>query len=138
MKEPFPRYCAGITKDPRTGVPGVTLKVAALLTEVKFRVADCVAMIIVLPAPVIVTLLPLTVATAVLPLAKLHDPEEVEVGGVREKEALPYFFVGIMNDPSFGTAGVTVKVALVVAERELPAADCVAVIRVLPAPTMVI
>jgi hypothetical protein len=34
VKEPFPRSWTGITKDPRTGVPGVTLKVAVLLAEV--------------------------------------------------------------------------------------------------------
>jgi hypothetical protein len=73
--------------------------------------------IIVLPAPVIVAVFPLTVATAALPLAKLHDPEEVEVGGVRARGLLPYFFVGIMNVPSFGSAGVTVRVAFVLAER---------------------
>ena len=72
---------------------------------------------VVLPTPVMVTLLPLTVATAVLPLVKLHDPEEVEVGGVRESGPLPYFFVGIIKVPNFGTAGVTVKVSFVLAER---------------------
>jgi hypothetical protein len=72
---------------------------------------------VVLPTPVMVMLLPSRVATAGLPLAKLHDPGEVEVGGVRARGLLPYFFVGMMNVPSFGTAGVTVKVVLVEAER---------------------
>jgi hypothetical protein len=61
--------------------------------------------------------LPLTVATAVLPLAKLHDPGEVEVGGVRARGRLPYGFVGMINVPSFGTGRVTVNVVLVLAER---------------------
>jgi hypothetical protein len=95
----------------------VTLKVADLLAEVKFRVADCVAVMVVLPAPVIVMVLPLRVATAVLPLEKLHDPGEVEVGGVRDTGPLPYFFVGMIKVPSFGTGRVTVNVVLVLAER---------------------
>jgi hypothetical protein len=92
---------------------------------------------IVLPTPVIARSVPSRVATEELLLMKLQSPGDVEVGGVSVMGALPKGFVIITKDPSFGMAGVTMKMAVVLAVKEDPDGANIAERVVLPAPTIV-
>ena len=94
-------------------------------------------MIVVLPAPTMVTLLPLTVATA--GLLDAYDTVNLELAvAPRENAASPKVFVASAPKVIVWVAGLTVSVwgTLVAAEKFVFPA-WLAVIVVLPAPTMV-
>ena len=59
-----------------------TVNVAAMLFEAYVAIAACVAVIMVVPAPTIMTVEPLTVATSVLLLLYVNAPSLLLVGAV--------------------------------------------------------
>ena len=73
-------------------------------------------MIVEVPAPTIVTVEPLIVATEVLLLVKVIAPELFDVGTVNVKSASPKFLVIALKVPKVGALVFTVKVAVVVPE----------------------
>ena len=74
-------------------------------------------MIVEVPAPTIVTVEPLIVATEVLLLVKVIAPELLDIGAVNVKSASPKFLVIALKVPKVGALVFTVKVAVVVPEE---------------------
>jgi hypothetical protein len=65
-------------------------------------VAAWLAVIVDVPAPTTVTVVPFTVATAVLLLEKVMAPALFEVGAVKVKGASPKVFAGTVKAPNVG------------------------------------
>ncbi len=74
-------------------------------------VEACVAVMVALPAPTMVTVPPLdvTVATAVLLLVYVKAPSLLLVGAVRLNEASPKFLAGAVSVPMVGAMAETTK-----------------------------
>ncbi len=114
--------------------------VAVAVLDVYIPDASCVAVIIVDPAVRIVTELPLTVATIVLLLVYVNLPVLLLTGFVKLNEGSLYFLlegttklVVHVGERSL----LTTNVAVAVLDVYIPDASCVAVITVIPAPTIV-
>ena len=89
------------------------------------------------PAPTIVTILPVIVATTGLLLSYVNAPLLVEVGAVNANGASPRFLGAISNGPNLGSAWVTTNVVVMVLDAKFPEAACLAVMMDEPAPTIV-
>lgn len=87
---PLDVVAGAIVNAPSVGVPGETVKVAVVLAAVKFEVAASLAVMVVVPTPTTVTVLPETVATAVLELVYENAPVLLDDGAVRANGATPY------------------------------------------------
>ena len=92
---------------------------------------------VVVPAPTIVTVLPLIVATFKSLDANVTAPVATDVGATKLNAASPKFLV--IADIALNIAGalLTVKIAVVVPGSKLTSPTCEAVIVVVPAPMMV-
>jgi hypothetical protein len=76
-------------------------------------VEACVAVMVVLPAPMTVTLPPeVTVATPGALLEYVKAPSLLLVGAVRLNEASPKFLAGAVSVPMVGAMGETTKDAV--------------------------
>ena len=136
----------GIMKlDSNDGITPTT-NVAVAVLEVYIPDTSCVAVITVDPAVRIVTVgplplpLPLTVATIVLLLVYVNTPLLLLTGFVKLNDGSLYF---LLEGTTKLVAHVgermpsTTNVAVAVLEVYIPDASCVAVITVIPAPTIV-
>jgi hypothetical protein len=115
----------------------LTVKTVVALPRVKLPAAAWVAVIVVVPAVTIVTVLPDIVATSVLLLVYVKLPELLDVGAVILNGASPTVLEGTLKPVIVGTAKLTVKTAVALPAVKLPAAAWVAVIVVFPAVTIV-
>ncbi len=89
-----PTCFVGIVQfDENVGVALYTIKLAVMDSAKKFVVIGCDAVMVVLPAPTIVTVLPDMVATFKFELEyTISDSSLFVVGGVKVKGLLPYVF----------------------------------------------
>ena len=95
-----------------TGVWRATTSVADISICARFSVAACDAVMTDEPAPTMVTVRPLIVATAELPLVNVKPTVlSIVVGSVRLKEASPYTFpvgtVKLLNEADTTNDAVT-------------------------------
>ena len=88
--------------------------------------AACVAVMVVLPAPTMVTVPPdVTVATAVLLLSYVNAPPLSLVGAVKLNEASPKFLAGMESAPMVGVIADTENAMVPLLLAVAPDADCV-------------
>jgi hypothetical protein len=81
---------------PSVGSIAFTVNVVLTLAGVYVLSPACVAVIVLVPAPTIVTVVDETVATAVLDDENVNAPVLFELGAVRLNDtSVPYVFVGI-------------------------------------------
>ena len=93
-----------------------TVRVVEVLALAYEAVAICDAVIVVEPAPTIVTepVEELIVATAVSELVKVNVPLLVDVGADIVNVASPKVLAGATNDPKVGDAALTTNVVVLV------------------------
>jgi hypothetical protein len=96
------------------GAPGLTVMLVVIVADVKLAVVACVAVMVALPAPTIVTTLSTIVATAVLELEYVITPLLLVVGGVMAKGTSPNVFVIAAKLLTTVVALLTVRVAVAV------------------------
>jgi hypothetical protein len=85
-----------------------------IVADVKLAVVGCVAVMVALPAPTIVTTSPAIVATAVLELEYVKTPLLFVVGGAIAKGTSPNDFVIVAKLLTTVVALFTVRVAVAV------------------------
>ena len=96
-------------------------------------VEACVAVMVVLPAPTMVTVPPdVTVATPGALLSYVNAPSLLLVGAVRLNEASPKFLAGAVSVPMVGAMADTEKSMVPLRLAVAPDADCVIAIVVEP------
>lgn len=130
-----PKDLMGNENAERVGAAWLTVSVAVIVPDEWVAEAACVAVMVELPAPTMVTVFPATVATAVFELVYVNVPALLDVGSVSVKAASPTVFAETEKPVMVGFTLVTVKVAEMLAAVKLNVLACEAVIVEVPEPT---
>ena len=123
----------------KSGVPLRTVTTSESVAEMKSSVDACATVIVALPAPPI-TQRPVVfdcLITSSSLLVNVKAPFEFEVGFAIANESSPKVLVMSFNAEFSGVAFPTMSVEVIVPASKPRAAACVAVITVVPAPTIV-
>ena len=108
----FPNVFVATEKLVIVGVAWLTVRVAVSEPDIKLVVLACVAVMVAMPPPTMVTVLPTIVATAVFELVYVKEPVLLVVGATRAKAAFPNVFVIAEKLVITGVAWLTTRDAV--------------------------